>query len=287
MAEERQLKGLAEASRREHQSYSAGNNGHTLAHLLDRCGLSKHGLGFAVERRRRAKAGPGGDGSRCRPGNVDDGDGCRGGLRWCGLLRVRLGCRLGNVDDGDGCSGRARCGRPRCRGLGCPYCRDRGGGRFCGFGFSPGCPFPLRCTGGRARGGPGSSGGFRRRAWCLRRRCWFCGGSAGFGPTASGWLGALAFDEGAARLIHGWGHGGCLSTPSRLAVGFGRGRPAASAASPRGLGNKPGNCGSPASAAGLADPGLRQSSASIRKRPSGDTGRPTTVHEPESKVTLM
>lgn len=238
MAEERQLKGLAEASGRENQSYSAGNNGHTLAHVLDRCGLSKHGLGFAVERRRRAKAGPGWDGSRCRPGNVQDGDGCRGGLRGCGQLRVRLGCCRRN--DGSGGSGRARCGRPRCRGLGGLHCGDRGGGRFCGFGFSPGCPFPLRCPGGRARGGLGSSGGFRRRTWCLRRCCCFGGGSAGFGPTASGWLGALAFDEGAARLIHGWGHGGCLSTPSRLAVGFGRGRPAAKAASPRGLG-KSGN----------------------------------------------
>jgi hypothetical protein len=49
----------------------------------------------------------------------------------------------------------------------------------------------------------------------------------------------------------------------------------------------PGTCGSPASAAGLADSGVRQSSASFRKRPSGDTGRPTTVHEQESKVTLM
>lgn len=218
MAEERQLKCLAEASCRKDQSDGAGDHGHALAHVLDRGGLPKHGLWFTVERARRSKASPGRTGSRCLPANGHYGEGCRG---------------------------RARRGRPRSRGLGCLYCRDRGGGRFCGFGFSPGCPFPLRSAGGRARGGRGSGGGFRRRAWCLRRCCLSGGGSAGFGPTASGWLGALAFDVGAARLIHGWGHGGCLSTPSRLAVGFGRGRPAASAASPRGLGNKPGNCGSP------------------------------------------
>ena len=55
-----------------------------------------------------------------------------------------------------------------------------------------------------------------------------------------------------ARLIQRTGHDGCLSTPARLAVGFGRGQPAGTlnvTASPQGpLGKRPEDCGSPVSA---------------------------------------
>ena len=167
-----------------------------------------------------------------RGGLLHDGNG-RGRRPWRSGGRS---CSLCCLHDGNRRScGFLLCGRFRCRLRGRCFRRDHGPCRTLPLGRARGCTRGMCCDGGDSR-----SGGLRRRA--CRSGCghsvWLRaeGGSAGVGPTASGWLGAPAFSLGAARLIHGWGHGGCLSTPSRLAVGFGRGRPAAVAASPQGLG---------------------------------------------------
>jgi len=104
-----------------------------------------------------------------------------------------------------------------------------------------------------------------RLAWCARARV-----ARGVGyPWLGTWL--------------------CLSTPARLAVGFGRGRPAARGGfTPRACGeNKPGKLWVPRLCRGsggswiAAEPGVNPEAAQRR------SGRPTTVQEAESKVTLM